>query len=253
MAFTKQLPNNYLLNNRLYRVKIPDLVPISWVYNIEEPIDSGVTFTDLRLGVIDCFDNSLIIPEVDGLFKVDLPNGYRLYTDEVKLTGLDYDGAYHFIVYNIIDSTVLYIDKPFQFVETASGLCEVSYRNSTTIFNIDYQLLPAGYRQVVFLDLNVIGTPSEFNIENYTEQTSGLERKNKADFKDIVSLEATFFDKFAHEGMKGLVLHDDILINRLPYQSTPEGYEVELNRRDGVYVGSADFYIQDNNEINLYG
>lgn len=247
---TTVLPNNYLRKDCPYLYKIVDSLPVSFFINNGTPT-TYVDFDDLILSVFDV-EGTEVQSDVHSLSKVDLGGGeYRIYAEDIALTGLGNNKTYRFVIYDSSNDAVLYILNWFEFVpDNQSGdYVYLSYRNSSNIFNFNYEELP-DYRNKIFVDLNVIDNEPEYDLTNYAEASTGFVRNQKSQLKDSYTLEAYFFDKVAHGGMKGLSMHDDIEVNFRPYQ-VKEGYEIDTNIRNGQSKGSIQLYDQNANEINL--
>lgn len=247
--FTSVLPNNYTLKDCPYYSKVVDGIDFSFFVNDSETIDSGLwDFNDL---VISCFDlkGNNVADDFHPLSKVDFGSNYRLYLEDANLTGLKDNGIYRNVIYDQPSGDILYIMPWFEFVKDPSPYVSMSYRNSSDIFNFSYEALP-NFRNVIFLDLNLIDSQSELEREGYTEATTGKYRNEKSQVREYIVLESYFFDATAHAGMKSLSAHDDILINGREY-TVKENYQVETNIRNGQAKGTIEFWDEEYNEINL--
>lgn len=246
-SFTSVLPNNYLKKECPYYYKVVDGVDHSFFVNDVTPI-TGITFGNLRLSVFDVYGTE-VISDAKALSQVIVTGGYRVYCEDINITGLQAGHKYRYIIYDTNDNSVLYVFNWFEFTNDASPLVQISYRNSSDIFNYSYEAL-SSYRNVVFVDLNVIDGQSELEREGYLEASTGFYRNQKSQVKFFSTLESYFFDSTAHAAMQGLAAHDDILLNGRAYQ-TKENYEIETNIRNGQSKGTIDFWDQALNEINL--
>lgn len=244
------LPNNYQKKDCPYKYKVMDAVDWSFFLNTSTPT-TYADFDDLILSIFDVH-GSEVQSDVHPLEKVDLGGGqYRIYADGINLQGLDFNKTYRPIIYDSTTDQILYVLNWFEFKSQfeAGNYVHLSYRNSSNIFNFNYEELP-NFRNEIFIDLNVINNEPEYDLTNYSEASTGFVRNQKSQLKDSYTLEAYFFDEVAHSGMKGISMHDDIELNFRPYQ-IKEGYEIEFNIRNRVEKGSIQVYDQNANEINL--
>ena len=251
MAFTTLLPNNYKLQEEAYLYKIPSNFTTSFFVNGNEL--STPDFANLRLSI---FQGKGIeaISDVWPLNKLTLSNGnYRVYVEDMLITSLNPGQVYYPVIYDTTTNLTLYKGNCFEFVAEADAekFVRVSYRNSTNLFNFNYEEIPT-FRNVLFLDLNVIENEPEYELTAYSEATTGFRRNEKSQLSDSFTLEAFLFDTNAHNGMKAVSLHDDIELNTLPYQ-IKEGYSIDTNVRSSLARGSIIFWDQSHNEINLSG
>lgn len=246
MAVTGGLPNNYRLNNKEYIRPIPDGLQTSFFLNTD-PVLSPVS-GNLRLSVFDG-EGTEVISDVATIQTTTAGGGYRIYVENMTIVGLNFGQVYRLIIYDTTNSEVLFQLNCFRFVPVTDTLVEVSYRNSSDIFNYDYEQIPT-FRNKIFLDLNVIDDQGEYDLKQYAEASTGLIRNQKSQLKSFVTLESFFFDDVAHSGMKGLSLHDDILLNDDPYQ-VKEGYTIDTDIRSKKAKGTIEMYDQSLNEINL--
>jgi len=245
--FTSILPNNYRKKDCPYLFNVPNGIDHSFYINDSTPI-TGITFANLRLSVFDVGGNE-VISNASALTQVNITGGYQVYAEDVNITGLVNNGTYRYVIYDTSDSSILYILNWFKFTNDIGGLVKISYRNSSNIFDFAYETAST-YRNVVFLDLNVIDNQSELDRTGYLEASTGFWRNEKSELREYFTLESYFFDDTAHNGMRGLAAHDDIEINGRPYQ-VKENYETEYNIRNGKFKGTMDFWDQTENEINL--
>lgn len=251
MGITSILPTRYRLNNKEYVLPLPQGLPISIFLNTEP-----LTYADFDNLVISAFDNqgNETFPDIIPLQKVDLGDGtYRIYFEDLIInSGVTYK-EYYFVIYDSITDDVLLKLNCFQLLPTSSGdsLARLSYRNSSNIFNFNYEELPE-FRNIIYVDLNAVDEQAEYDFTNYSEATTGYQRNQKSQLKNYVVMNSYKFDDRAHDAMKGLSMHDDIEINFQPYQ-VKEGYIYEPNRRTSRHEGTIELYIQNDNEINLNG
>lgn len=247
MAFNNILPNRYRKNNKSYLMKIPDSFPVSFFIN-STPIASPA-FTSLKLALLDAY--GVINNDLATLSKVDVTGGYRIYIENLSLSGLVDGKQYELRIYDSVigGDPVLYSVMCFEFRSSADGLVQVSYRNSSNIFNYNYVELP-DYRNIFYLDLALIDEQAEYEIDSYFEVSTGDARMIKSQIKDYIVLESKLFDSQRHDGMKALSLHDDIILNQRTY-SVKEGYSIDYNIRSKRADGTIEFWDQGKNEINL--
>lgn len=250
-GLTTVLPNNYNRSNCFYNYKIASGFLTSHFLNFDDVIDD-VTFSNLRLSVFDPLGVE-VISDVWPLSKVDLVGGYRLFINDMTIDALTPKKIYRLVIYDTTDSMVFHVFNWFQFRagSDTSDLVYLSYRNSTNMFNINYEELPA-YRNKLFVDLNVIGNEPEYDLTEYLEASTGTLRNEKSQLRDSYTLEGFFFDETANAGMKGMCMHDDIEINFRPYQ-IKEGYQIETNIRSNQSKGTFEVWDQTANETNLKG
>lgn len=250
-GLTTVLPNNYNKNKCPYYYKIAEGSPTSHFLNFDTPI-SGVTFSNLRLSVFDVAGVE-VISDVWPLSKVDITGGYRVYIDNMEIDSLISKGIYRLVIYDTTTSLAFHIFNWFQFRlgDNTDDLVYISYRNSTNLFNINYEELPT-YRNEFFIDLNQIENEPEYDLTDYLEASTGYLRNQKSQLRDSYTLEGYFFDKSANDGMKAFCMHDDIEINFRPYQ-IKEGYQIETNIRNNVSKGTFEVWDQLANETNLKG
>lgn len=250
MAITTIIPNNFLRNNKAYAYKIPVGAPISFFIPTKDPLTA--TFANLRISMFDGY-GAEVIQDVGTLQKVDITGGYRLYLDGMTVSSGVVGRLYKFVVYDTTDDSILFILNCFQLVSLndADKYAYISYRNSTNIFNFNYEELP-DFRNRLYVDLNKVGDQGEYDLTQYAEATTGFIRNQKSQLKDSLVLESYMFDENAHEAMKGFSLHDDIEINFRQYQ-VKEGYEIETNKRSRRSIGTIELYDQEKNAINLKG
>ncbi len=246
MPITNTLPNNYITNSKEYARPIPDGLETSFFLNTE-PILTPVS-GNLRLSIFDRFGVE-VISDASPILTTTAGGGYRIYIEDMVLTGLNFRQVYIPIIYDTTNSQVLFELSCFRFVEVEDKYIEVSFRHSSDIFNYDYEQIP-NFRNVIFLDLNVIDDQGEYELNQYSEASTGFIRNQKNQLKSFVTLESFFFDAVAHSGMKSLSLHDDILLNGLPFQ-VKEGYTIDTDIRSKRAKGTIEMYDQDLNEINL--
>lgn len=244
MAIVNTLPNNYQRNNRSYDRPIPSGVTTSFFLNTTDPVTSPI-IGNIRLSVFDAYGTEVI----SDIETVQITSDDRLYVEDMIITGLVYGTRYSLIMYDTSNDEVLFDLGCFRYVEIDDIYVEVSYRNSSDIFNFGYEELPT-FRNVIYLDLNVIDNQAELERTQYTEGSTGYVRNQKSQYKEFSILESYFFDEIAHGGMKGLSAHDDILLNGEPYQ-VKEPYEIETNIRSRKSKGTIEMYNQTINEINL--
>lgn len=247
-VLTEVLPNNYRGNNKAATIKVIDNLSISFFMN--STLTTQV-FSNLRLSVFDGYGTE-VLPDVHPLSELSLGGGnYKVYAEDVEITGLKDKNIYNLIIYDTSDSSIVFFVSCFQFIQASDEgkYVRLSYRNSSDTFGFNYEALPT-YRNVVYLELNKIDAPAEYDIKEYFEASTGLARTQKSQLKDAVILEAFKFDDDLHQAMKGLSLHDDISINFDQYQ-VKSGYEIEPNIRDNRSKGTIELYVQENNEINL--
>lgn len=245
-VFTSVLPNNYRKKDCPYLYNVPNGIDHSFYINDSAPVTN--TFANLRLSVFDVEGNE-VISNASSLSQVSISGGYQVYAEDVNITGLVGNKTYRYIIYDTSDDSIVYILNWFKFTNEVGGLVKVSYRNSSDIFNFEYETLST-YRNEIFLDLNVVDNQTELERTGYTEVSTGFYRNQKSQVKEYFTLESYFFDDVAHGGMRGLSAHDDIEINGRPYQ-VKENYETEYSIRNGQFKGTMDFWDQANNEINL--
>lgn len=250
-GLTTVLPNNYNRNKCPYYFKIAQGFLHSAFLNFETPI-TGVTFANLRLSVFDV-EGIEVISDVWPLSKIDVTGGYRIYINDMELDSLTPKNIYRLVIYDTTDDIIFYRDNWFQYreIDDVTGLVHLSYRNSTNLFNINYEELP-DYREKILIDLNVISNEPEYDLTAYPEATTGFLRNQKSQLKDAYTIEGYFFDEIAFGGMKGLSMHDDIEMNFRPYQ-IKEGYQEEENIRSSQKKGTFEVWDQSANEINLKG
>ena len=246
MGLTAVIPNRFALNNKCYKYKIPIGAPISWFLNTDAVT---ATFGNLTLSMMDSKGNEWNYP--DALLKIDIIGGYQLYVQDFIIEDGVAGRDYFFVIYDTSDDSVLFKLNTFKLInpDEAGNYVRVSYRNSSNIFNYAYEELP-DYRNVVYLDFNLIANDTEYDIKTNTEATTGLQINLKSQLRDAVTLESYFFDQVAHYGAKGLSMHDDININFLDYE-VKEGYEIETNKISKVTKGTINLWVQDNNTINM--
>ena len=248
MSLTTLIPNNYQKNNKSYYYKVADGIPFNFFIN-SAPI--SYDFDDLILSIFDGY-NTEVLNDVAPLSQVMLEGGtYRIYCEDVIIEGLKNGVTYQPRIYNSVTNEELYRGSCFQFVLDPEPYTMLSYRNSTNIFNYNYQELP-DYRNIILVDLNQIDNVPEYDLNQYSEASTGYIRNQKSQLKDSITLESYFFDPQAHSAMKAISMHDDILINFEAYQ-VKEGYKIETNIRSKRTKGKIEMYIQGNNEINLNG
>lgn len=224
---------------------IPSGLNISFFYNTE-PITTPAS-GNLRASVFE--GSTEVINDVVTLQTTTAGGGYRVYVEDLNVVGLVENRVYQFVIYNIANNEVLFEPFCFRYINATDTLVEVSYRNSSDIFNFDYEQIPS-FRNNIFLDLNVIDNQGEYDLTQYSEASTGYVRNQKSQLKSFLTLEAYYFDDIAHSGMKGLSMHDDIILNGLPYQ-VKEGYSIETDIRSSKSKGSIEMYDQTLNEINL--
>ena len=251
MTLTSVIPNNYRLNNKEYLYKILLNTPVSNFLNTN-PL-SYEPFVNLKLAMVSNgggVENS----DVVALQRVELGDStYRVYWEGLTITNGTPNKTYYFVIYDSVSEEVIMVLNCFKLIALSeiNKYARLSYRNSTNIFNYNYEQLPE-FRNVVFVDLNEIGELPEYEDNVYPEATTGYIRMQKTQLKNYTTLQSYNFDPRAHNAMKGLSQHDDVEINFRKYQ-IKEGYEYELNRRNNRQEGTIELYIQDDNEINLKG
>jgi len=248
MVLTEVLPNNYRRNNKASTIKVIDGFPFNFFIN--HTLTTQV-FANLRLSVFDGYGTE-VISDVAPLSQLNLGGGdYKVYAEDVEIIGLNNHYNYDLIIYDTSDSSIVFFVSCFQFIQDseAGNYVRLSYRNSSNRDGFNYEELPA-YRHIVYLELNKIDAPAEYEIKEYFEASTGISRMQKSQLKDSVILEAFKFDDDMNQAMKSLSLHDDININFEQYQ-TKSGYEIDTDIRDNRSKGTIELYVQENNEINL--
>lgn len=248
MPISNLLPNNYAGNNKPYIRPIPDGLETSFFLNTAEGTVSPLS-GNLRLSIFDGYGTEVISGAGTIQTTTASGGGYRVYVENMILTGLNIGQVYRPYIYDITTNLVVFKLNCFRFVAVEDKYIEVAYKNSSSIFNYDYAQIP-DFRNKIFLDLNVVDNQGEYEIKQYAEASTGFIRNQKSQLKSFVSIQAEFFDQISHDGMKGLSLHDDILLNGSPYQ-TKEGYVKETDIRSNREKGIIEMYDQDLNEINL--
>jgi hypothetical protein len=250
MAIYTTFVNPNLLNNRQYAKPIPDNAPINFFINSKSPFSTpdDPAFGNLRLSVFDGVGTE-VISDAATLNQLVFTGGYRIYVENMQITGLSYGETYKLVIYDTTNDEQFLDLGCFTFVEATSRYTEVSYRNSSDIFNFSYEALPT-YRNIVFLDLAEIDNQNEYDLEQYSEASTAIIRNQKSQTKNYSVLQCEAFDLDAHEGAKGLSLHDDILINGNAY-SVKEGWQVDTDVRTNKTKGSMEVYDIERNEINL--
>lgn len=250
MAVTTVLPNNYLIRKGKSVSKIPNGLISAFFVNTNNPISIvDHVFTDLRLGIYEC-DGTQVIASATALKKVDFPsNTYRVYWDDLVITTLTSGRRYIPVIYDNSTGDWVFEGSPFEFVDDSSTYVKVSFRHSSFIFNTPFETLTS-FRNIVWLDLNLIDGQGEYDITSYPEKTSGFIRQEMSDFRDTVVLESFQFDPLDHAAMKQLSVYDDIELNDRPYQ-VKEGYKFKPNIKTNLAKGTIEFYDQEANEINF--
>jgi hypothetical protein len=248
MPIINSLPNNYAKNNKAYLRPIPNGMPTSFFLNTREGITTPLS-GNLRLSILDVYGVNVIPNAAPIQTTTASGGGYRIYVEDMILTGLNFNSIYRPVIYDITTNLRLGRLNCFRFVEATPQYVEISYRHSSDRDNYDYSQIPT-YRNVIYLDLNVIDDQGEYDLNQYSEASTGFVRNQKSQLKSFVSLESFFFDAISHGGMKGLSLHDDILLNGLPFQ-VKEGYTKEPDIRSGKSKGVIEMWDQGLNEINL--
>ena len=247
MSIVNAPTNPYELNNKVYAKPIPSGAPISFFINSEEPYSSPA-FSDLVLSVFDCEDNE-VIKNVSGLSDVVFSGGYRIYVQDMVITSLTIGKTYRLMIYD--ESTdELFLDLGFiRFVEPSPRYTEISYRNSSDIFNFSYESLP-NFRNTLYVDLSSIDEQCEYDLTQYSEASTGDIRNQKSHTKYYYFLEGVLIDDDIDNGMKGLSSHDDIRINGVEC-TTKEGWQKETDIRSKLSKGTIELYDVKRNNINL--
>ncbi len=247
MAIINTPVNPNELNNKVYAKPIPSGAKVSFFLNSQEPFSTPL-FSDLVLSVFDC-NNNIVLDNVAVLNSVTFTSSYRVYVDEMIITGLDFGKTYKLMIYDGSNDELFLDLGYFLFVSPSPRYTEVSYRNSSDIFNYSYELLP-DFRNTLYLDLAEIDNQNEYDLTQYSEASTGDIRNQKSQTKNYSVFESMNFDKDAHNGMKGLSMHDDIRVNSRQY-TVKEGYSVETDIRSKVSKGTIELYDRERNEINL--
>jgi len=247
MPITDELPNNYERNNKVYIRPIPNGAPTSFFINT--PIGTLTPASgNLRLSIFD--GATEVISNAGTIQTTTAANGgYRIFVEDMVLTGLEENKVYRPIIYDTTTSLGLFRLNCFRFVQATSQYVEVSYRNSSNRDHYDYEQIPT-FRNVIYLDFNVIDNQGEYELDQYSEASTGLIRNQKSQLKSFIILEAYFFDQISHDGMKSLSLHDDILLNGEPFQ-VKSGHEKTTDIRSKKSKGTIEMWDQGLNEINL--
>lgn len=247
MAVTTVLKNNYQLNSDFYAPKVPFGHTNKYYPPIEPILDADHTFGNLVLSVFECNGNEIIVG-VTALKQVDFGQSYQIYWDDLVITTLNGGKFYRFAIYDDSDDSVVFVGNLFEFVLDSSPFVKVSFRHTSNIFNVQYENIP-NFTNIVWLDLNLIDNPSDYEITTYPEKTSGFMRNEETIVRDVVVLESFQFDRDMHDAMKLISGHDTIKLNDRKYQ-VKEGYKYDFNRRSGVSRGTIELWDQEFNETN---
>ena len=248
MPITSVLPNNYRKNNKGYQYKVVDGLGMNLFINSDDPIDYA-DFANLTLAVYDCYDNEIIV-SANTLQKVDLGGGtYRIYSENILITGLVPNKSYRWKIYDTVTEMVLlYPDQTWQFVSDPDKYVRLSYRNSSNRDNYNYEELP-DYRNIIYVDMNLIDEPTEYDITSEFDATTNTSRNQKTSLKDSVVLETYFFDEMANNAMKSISMHNDIEMNFVSY-TVKKGYEMDYDFLTRRQKGTIEFWNDIVNTIN---
>jgi len=249
-----ELPNNIIQYHRCYRPAIVDGKSFSFYANLEDTINTS-GFDDWELGVFDLFGNEVYtFPSSPApLVKDEFTAGYyRFYGQGLTITGIA-TGNYFLAIYSGSPGTVRYVSNEFRFVAASDilTLCYLEYRNASTMFKFNYSGLPTFYNQI-FADFNNIENQPDIEKENYPEVTTGEVRSSKVYSKKIVTLEADYFDDYAHDAMLAFSGHDNITINKVPYEVN-DPYEIIPSRANSLKRGTITLFNSRVSTINLMG
>jgi hypothetical protein len=219
--------------------------------NLDDPINDA-DFTDWRIRLYDQFGVNSgfadITPTKDEVDGTDY-NWYFSFTP----SGVTANRKYRFVIYLNAGTTIKFVSNWFQVVPAADEdkYCYLSYRHSNNIWNFNYEGL-GSFRNRIFADLNDIETQPEIELNNYPELTTGIVRQEKTYSKEVLTLEANYFDDPAHRAMLALSGHNDIQINTNQV-SVKEPYAQIANRAMAIRKGTIQFYNQAVSQINLTG
>lgn len=253
MALTSILPNQYLRSSKEYVLPLPLDIPMSLFIN-SAPLDYA-DFNNLELAAVDGTGAIILtnVAPVQRVFEVDTPSEYKIYLEDITVSGITPFKEIYFIVYDTISQEVIFKSNCFQIrpQDHADNLARVSYRNSTNIYGYNFEGLPDFY-QSLFIDLNAASEEVESKDDTYTEVTTGYERPTEIEQKHIVNFIASRFDIRAHKAMFALSACDDIEINFRKYQRAST-YTYKPNNQLSLHNGEISFYDQENNMTNLNG
>lgn len=248
MAVTTILPNKFIRNNTISTPKVPYGQTNKFYPAITPILDADHVFANLVLSVYDCQGNEVIVGATT-LKQIDFGTSYQVYWDDLVITTLSENKYYRLVIYDSSDDSVVFVGNLFLFVIDSSPFVKVSFRHTSKIFNIHYQDIPS-FTNIVWLDMNVIDNPAEYEITTYPEVTSGFMRAEETIVRDVVILETYQFDQNMHDAMKVISAHNTIELNDRPYQ-VKEGYEYKFNRISSVSRGTIEFWDQEFNETNF--
>lgn len=240
------LPNNYERNNKLYYPKLILTQTFSLIVN-GNLFNFGVS--NYRLDIIN--SSGAVVQSGVNFESGTNSNNETTVLIEDKLTGGEENRNVRFAFIETTTGSVSYISSEFEVRFSTQGLVKLQYRNSSDIFNFNYTVWPDKYN-IVYLNLNRLESQGEYEIKQYQEQTTGKLRTQRSLTKKYIVLEAFYFDEYAHEAMRALSSHDDILMNDIQME-IKEQYNVAANQWNSVQKGTIQFYDQRFSTINLNG
>lgn len=216
--------------------------------NLDNPISDG-DFANWRLSLFDLHGNE--IAQDIGTLTQDLVGGgnfnfYAYFT----IPSNTVNGIYELVIYNTVTNDVKYISDCVEVISLAEveNYVFLFYRNSTNLFNYNYQAI-SDYN-TIFLPMDLVEQQPEIELQQYFEQTSGRRRNQRVITSKVLILESYYFDDEANDMMLALSAHDDIrLNNRVVDVKTT--FEIITNRDNSVQRGTIEFYDEEFSTINL--
>jgi hypothetical protein len=185
------------------------------------------------------------------------PNGdvlvYGSYTptlaDELK-----HSRNYQLVIYNTVTEAILFVSNQLKFMDRDFRYQSVylNYKNTSDINGYAYSELPVGFENKVRVQLTRIDRQPEIELTQYQEASTGKVRNQKTQAKKTLTLQAYFFDDYAHDAMLSLSLHDGITINSRVME-VKTAYSIETNVRSNTDHGTIELYDQAYSTVNLAG
>ena len=241
------IQNSYIaanpLNGMCSRSYKPVIVPgeVTWFYinflEGTEPDDNLVQFSEWRFGLVDKFDNLVVVPDQQ-LFQTFVNGGTLFHVYGYFVTPALDQFAYLPIIYKENNNAVKYVGNCLKVIQPEqcpdNYTLTLEYRNTTNYFRYLYEQVP-DYYNTIRIALTLASSPLNDDEIGSDQEISTGTRK----FKEIITnryytLTALKFDNKAHEAGLALGTHDTILMNGEEYLTrtawTPEGDQGEVIR-----------------------
>lgn len=218
--------------------------------NLDETIDDA-DFSNWILSVFDAVGNE-IASDIGTLTQDVISGSDFRFSMTFTIPETLNDGTYQLVVYNSTTDDLKYISNKIRAFSSrdVEKYIYVEYRNSTNMFNYNYEDL--NDYNTVFLPLNLIEQQPEIELQQYFEQTTGRRRNQRSITSKVLRIETYFFDDEAHDMMLALSTHDDIRLNEKTVD-VKTAYQIQNNQFNSVQKGEIEFYEERFSTINLNG